>query len=279
MKAFLEPYRRAVHSLILVGSYALGEATRHSDADFLVLLKGVERERHLSRVLFDFEMGRYGPTDEDPIKLQVVPFAERDVEWQFQVGAPLAHSARNGIIIRDDGWFRTLLSRPYPKWPTREYALHAVTRWILWQYYRCAIDLQREIRWDHGPEGFCSKKRRCLGHLAGDILARVISRMLYVALPARGLLPLSKRQAVAMAVKSFGPDARRPVMLAMAILRKERGIYHREFQHMFPFARRLFRECLRVYGPRDPELLGALRAQARLFRELSRDRLERKPRG
>jgi hypothetical protein len=91
--------------------------------------------------------------------------------------------------------------------------------------------------------------------------------MLYVTLPARGLLPVSKRQAVTMALESYGPRARRSVMLAMAVLRKERGISFREFRTLFPFARELFRECLHVCGSKDPRVLGSLRDHARIYRE------------
>ena len=43
IKCFLESYRKWVHSLVLFGSYALGRAGRHSDVDFLVLLKNGEK--------------------------------------------------------------------------------------------------------------------------------------------------------------------------------------------------------------------------------------------
>jgi hypothetical protein len=55
VKALLDSYRKWIHSLILVGSYALGQAGRHSDADFLVLLGRGEKASYMSRILFDFE--------------------------------------------------------------------------------------------------------------------------------------------------------------------------------------------------------------------------------
>jgi hypothetical protein len=160
------------------------------------------------------------------------------------------------------------VSRPYPKWPTPETALVAFTRWIVWQYHASAVDLKREVRIDHGPDGICTQSGRCMGHFNGDLLARVISRMLYVTLPGRGFLPLSKRQAVAMALDAYGLEARRPVALAMSVLRKDRAITYREFMVMSPFARSLFRECIRICGPRHPRVREALRHNAEMSRHL-----------
>ena len=38
IKAFLHSYRKWIHSLVMFGSYASGQAGSHSDVDFLVLL-------------------------------------------------------------------------------------------------------------------------------------------------------------------------------------------------------------------------------------------------
>ena len=37
IKAFLDSYRQSIHSLVLLGSYALGNTTCQSDIDFLIL--------------------------------------------------------------------------------------------------------------------------------------------------------------------------------------------------------------------------------------------------
>ena len=69
-----------------------------------------------------------------------------------------------------------------------------------------------------------------------------------------------------MAIESHGPTARRPVALAMDLLRKDRAISYREFLVMFPFARQLFRECIRMCGPKDVRLIRKLKEPARLYR-------------
>ena len=135
-------------------------------------------------------------------------------------------------------------------------------------YYRCAINLKREMLADHGQEGLCTQNGKCMGHFSGDILARVISRMLYVTLPERGLLPLCKPEAVKMAVEVYGKSSWRPVALAMNVLRKDRAISYHEFQMMMPFARRLFRECMRICGHEDHRVIEALRHEADMCKRL-----------
>ena len=270
IKAFLDSYREWIHSLVMFGSYALGKAGCHSDVDFLVLLKAVEKVRRIRRILFDFKLS-LGNANESraPVEIQIVDFDEKGIEHVFELSTPLAHAARHGVVIQDDGWFKTLLSRPYPKWPTKEGSIVAFTRWIVWMYYRCAINLKREMLADHGPEGMCTHNGKCMGHFSGDFLARVISRMLYVTLPERGFLPLCKPEAVKMAVEVYGKSSWRSVALAMNVLRKDRAITYHEFQVMMPFARRLFRECMRICGPKNRRVIEALRCEADICKRLA----------
>jgi predicted nucleotidyltransferase len=266
-KAFLDSYREWIHSLVMFGSYALGKAGCHSDVDFLVLLKAGEKVRRIRRILFDFTLSLANYNESQaPVEIQIVDFDEKGIEHVFELSTPLAHVARHGVVIRDDGWFKTLLSRPYPKWPTKEGSIVAFTRWIVWMYYRCAINLKREMLADHGPEGMCTHNGKCMGHFSGDILARVISRMLYVILPERGFLPLCKPEAVKMAVEVYGKSSWRSVALAMNVLRKDRAITYHEFQVMMPFARSLFRECMRICGPKNRRVIEALQREADILK-------------
>lgn len=255
VKSMLDSYRKWIHSLLMFGSYALGRAGRYSDVDFLVLMKKGKHVSRFRQTLFDLKLN-FRKKSKDPVDIQIVSFDEKSIKCLFEISTPLAHAFRHGVTIWDDGCFKTLLSRPYPKWPIREAAVKAFTNWIVWLYYRCAIDLKREILADHGPFGICTHK--CIGHFNGDLLARVISRMLYVTLPDRGFLPLCKPEAVYMAIESYGRKAWRPVCLAMNILRHERSISFREFQVLFPFAEKLFRECIQICGPENPEVIKAL---------------------
>jgi len=109
-----------------------------------------------------------------------------------------------------------------------------------------------------------------MGHFSGDILARLISRMLYVTLPERGYLPLCKPEAVKMAVEVYGKSSWRSVALAMNVLRKDRAITYHEFQVMMPFARRLFRECMRICEPKNPRVIEALQREADIFKRFKK---------
>lgn len=257
IKAMLDSYRKRIHSLLMFGSYALSRAGRYSDVDFLVLMKKGEHVSRFYQILFDLKLA-FRKKSRAPVDIQIVSFDEKSIKSLFKHSTPLAHAFRHGMVVWDDGWFKTLLSMPYPKWPTREAAVKAFTNWIVWLYYRCSIDLKREILADHGPVGICTQQGKCIGHFDGDLLARVISRMLYVTLPDRGFLPLCKPEAVNMAIESYGREAWRPVCLAINILRKDRSISFREFQVLFPFAKKLFRECIQICGPENPEVIKAL---------------------
>jgi len=89
-----------------------------------------------------------------------------------------------------------------------------------------------------------------------------------VTLPERGFLPLCKSEAVKMALKAYGPSAMGPLDLAMNVLREDRGITSDEFQVMMPFARGLFRECLRSCGAKDARVIETLRHQAGICRRI-----------
>ena len=138
-------------------------------------------------------------------------------------------------------------------------------------YYRCAVDLKREMLTDHASDGYCTRSGKCIGHFAGDILARVISRMLYVTLPARGFLPLVKSDAVRMSIEAYGRSSCRPVALSMNVLKRDRNIRFNEYKVMFPFSRKLFRECIRICGRKNHEVMKALRDNAEFYKQLSKE--------
>ena len=266
-KAFLDPYRRSIRSVILFGSYALGQAETGSDIDLLVVFKNGGLNREIRNRIFHFGLNRSDPAQTTgEIEIQLVPFDEKAIHNLFRLSTPLAHAIREGLIIWDDGFFHSLLARRYPRWPTKEAAEEAFLHWIIGHYYLGALDLRREIRRDHGPDGICNEESGCIGHFKGDILARVISRMLYVTLPERGKLPLTKRELRAMVVESYGEDSEKPVSLALQVLREDRAIDDKEFYVMFPFARRLFRECMSICGRKNPRVMQVLRSHAEIYR-------------
>ena len=266
VRLFLDPYRRSIHSLVLFGSFAQGRAGKDSDVDLLVVLKKGRSARRLSFRAFHFQLEMEVLRDEpDEAHIQLLDFDEGQVEEIFKLSTPLAHAFRHGVIVWDDGYFNSLLSRGFPRWPTREAAVKAFTRWIVFQYFRSTIDLQKEIKRDHLPQGICSGEEGCIGHFAGDILARVVSRMLYVTLPGRGMLPLGKTDLTAMTHKAYGKVEEELTNLAVEVLRKDRAITADEFRRMLPFARRLFKECLHICGHDHPAVIESLKNHAALY--------------
>jgi len=90
--------------------------------------------------------------------------------------------------------------------------------------------------------------------------------MLYVTLPEMGLLPLTKHDLKPMAEEVYGKEPEKAITLALQVLREDRAINDKEFHLMFPFARRLFRECIRVCGKRNRRVIEALRRNAAIYR-------------
>lgn len=270
-KALIDPYRRLVHSVILFGSYALGRAERESDLDVLVILENSRKSSQLKRRFFDmgFELNTRS-RETGGSEVQLVVFDEKEIKHLFRLATPLVLAIRQGVIIWDDGFFNALLAGRYPKWPTRGAAEEALVHWIIGQYYLSAIDLKREIRRDHGTAGICTEQNECIGHFKGDILARVISRMLYVTLPERGELPLTKHDLEKMAVGAYGKEWQRPISLALEVLREDRAIDDKEFDIMFPFARKLFRECVEICGRKNPKVMEAIRSHVAIYKSLGR---------
>jgi len=267
-KEYLDPCRRWIHSLVLFGSYAFGRAEGESDLDLLVILKHSRKAREVKRRFFDIGLDLNARSSKTgAAEVQLVAFDVDEIEHLFRLATPLALSIREGIVIWDDGFFNSLLTRRFPKWPTREAAEEALVHWIIGQYYLCAVELKREIRRDHGPGGICDEGKECVGHFKGDILARVISRMLYVTLPALGLLPLTKHDLKEMAVEGYGRDSEKPIALALQVLREDRAIDDTEFHILFPFARRLFRQCIRVYGRGNLRVTEALKQNAAIYKK------------
>ncbi|MDX2439044.1 MAG: nucleotidyltransferase domain-containing protein, partial [Desulfobacterales bacterium] len=121
IKAKLDSYKKWIHSLLLFGSYALSQAGLHSDIDFLVLKKKGKHASRFHKTLLDLKLA-FRKKSKDPVDIQIVSFDEKSIKCLFKLSLPLAHAVRQGVVILDDGWFKTLLSRPYPKWPTREAA-------------------------------------------------------------------------------------------------------------------------------------------------------------
>ncbi|MDO9349614.1 MAG: nucleotidyltransferase domain-containing protein [Deltaproteobacteria bacterium] len=267
--SFLEEHREKIHSVILIGSTVFGFDEEGSDIDIVVICKKDHYEE-VSNILHKRMMG-------EEFKVQYSIYKPTHVERIFTIGSPFANSIRNGVVLKDDGYLKGLLTnKEFPLKPTREYYLEALKDIVGLRYYFPIIDIERQIREDHGPEGICTKTGKCQGHTPGDILATGIFRMLYMTLSYRGYMPLSKADVTKYAGEIYGKKTSDVLNKCIELLRQDRwGVTVGEYRLLKPFAVTLFRECLRIVDSgKNGDMLKELKDSARSARLITRKRLE-----
>lgn len=269
LPSFLEEQREKAHSIVLIGSTVFGLDEEGSDIDIVVICKEDHYEE-VSHALHKRMMG-------EEFKVQYTIYKPPHVERIFMIGSPFANSIRNGVVLKDDGYLKGLLTnKEFPLKPTQEYYLEALKDIVGLHYYFPIIDIEREIKEDHGPEGICTKIGKCQGHAPGDILATGIFRMLYMTLSHRGYMPLSKADVLKYAGEIYGKKAVEILNKSIELIREERcGVTLDEYRLLKPFAVKLFRECLRIVDLRNNrDVIKELRDSARAARLIKRKRLE-----
>lgn len=269
LPSFLEEEREKAHSIVLIGSTVFGFEEEGSDIDIVVICKEDHYEE-VSHALHKRMMG-------EDFKVQYTIYKPPHVERIFMIGSPFAKRIRNGVVLEDDGYLKGLLGRKeFPLKPTREFYVEALKDIVFLRCYSPIIDIEREIKEDHGSEGVCIKTGKCQGHTPGDILATGIFRMLYITLSHRGYMPLSKVHVRRYADEIYGKKAFDVLSKCIELLRQDRwGVTVEEYRLLKPFAVKLFRECLRIVDFRNNrELIKELRDSARSARLIKRKRLE-----
>jgi predicted nucleotidyltransferase len=267
--SFLEEQREKAHSIILIGSTVFGLDEEGSDIDIVVICKKDHYEE-VSNILHKRMMG-------EEFKVQYSIYNPNHVERIFMIGSPFANSIRNGVVLKDDGYLKGLLTnKEFPLNPTREYYLEALKDIVSLRYYFPIIDIEQEIKEDHGPEGICIKIGKCQGHAPGDILATGIFRMLYITLSYRGYRLLSKADVTKYAGEIYGKKTFDVLNKCIELLRQDRWrVTVEEYRLLKPFAVKIFRECLRIVDLRNNrDMLKELRDSARTVRLINRKRLE-----
>ena len=267
--SFLEEQREKVHSIVLIGSTVFGFDEEGSDIDIVVICKKDHYEE-VSHVLWKRMMSK-------DFKVQYSIYKPSYVERIFTIGSPFANSIRNGVVLKDDGYLKGLLTKKeFPLKPTQEYYLEALKDIVGLHYYFPIIDIEREIKEDHRPEGICTKIGKCQGHAPGDILATGIFRMLYMTLSHRGYMPLSKADVLKFADEIYGEKALDVLNKCIELIRQDRwGVTLDEYRLLKRFAVKLFRECLRIVDFRNNrDMFKELRDSARAARLIRRKRLE-----
>jgi predicted nucleotidyltransferase len=267
--SFLEEHREKIHSVILIGSTVFGFDEEGSDIDIVVICKKDHYEE-VSNILHKRMMG-------EEFKVQYTIYKPPHVERIFTIGSPFANSIRNGVVLKDDGYLKGLLTnKEFPLNPTREYYLEALKDIVSLRYYFPIIGVEQEIKEDHGPEGICIKIGKCQGHAPGDILATGIFRMLYITLSYRGYRLLSKADVTKYAGEIYGKKTFDVLNKCIELLRQDRWrVTVEEYRLLKPFAVKIFRECLRIVDLRNNrDMLKELRDSAWAVRLINRKRLE-----
>jgi hypothetical protein len=106
--------------------------------------------------------------------------------------------------MKSDGYLEELKERYADIIPHRSYVFKALYEGIITQYFGSIAGLGRDIRISHGYGGRCVRDKGCAGHGPVDKLANVIMKMMYVTLPARGYIPLTKDDVAAFTSKAYG---------------------------------------------------------------------------
>jgi predicted nucleotidyltransferase len=262
--SFISSRSHEIHSIVLIGSAAYGIQEEGSDMDIVIICKdkGFDSFREF---LFDKEIEGFGKSDSGR-KFEFTVLDFKNAKKYFRITSPFAYAISNGVILRDDGHLRKLIKRNDLAVPGREYYMSAFYENISVQYYGSLDKIEREIKRNQCSDECCAERKDCGGLSRGDDLAKTVMRMLYVTLPARGFMPLSKRDALEYAEKTYGEDISEPLRKVVEMMREENGaIYYSDYKLLKPVAVKLFREILSVVGLKQ-DVLRILKNAARLIR-------------
>jgi predicted nucleotidyltransferase len=262
--SFLAPRYHEIHSMVLIGSAAYGLQTEGSDTDIVIICKDRKFDS-FREFLFEKELEGYGRSDTGG-EFEFTVLDTENTEKYFRIASPFAYALRNGVVMRDDGYFKKLTREKYSMVPGRDYFMSAFYENISVQYYGAINRLEKEIKRNQCSDECCKNRKDCKGLPKGDVLAKTLMRMLYITLPARGLMPLSKKDVVDYSSNVYGKGELEPLNKAIEIMRKDNTpIYYSDYKRLKSFSARLFREVLSVIGIKS-DVLRILKNAARLIR-------------
>jgi predicted nucleotidyltransferase len=241
--SFLAPVDTYIHSLVVVGSAAYGVQKPGSDIDLVIITTAGGYEK-VCEVLFEKEieesLAKGGKSE-----FECTVLSAGDTENLFTISSPFAYSIRYGAVIRDDGYLLLLRSRRYPLRPTQEYYRTCLFEKILTPYYTALKEFRNQTQRD-SPAGWLNNPIG-RGFSPAQLFAQLILRMLYITLPARGMMPLTKSDIVAYAQRIYGTDAEKIASLVLSLVRSNQPfIYLEECARLKKFAVLLFKEILRI---------------------------------
>ena len=243
---FLAGLRSSFHSLVVVGSAAHGVLEEGSDYDVVLISK----EQHVE-ILEDAVAGQVlaGPNPPGGRVMEYTVLRPDEARSLFLQASPFAHALRHGVVLQDDGFLADLSAGPHPALPGPRYFRRALYENILIPYYGSFRALQQNARKNSCTPECCGARTDCPGLMPAETAARVILRMLYVTLPARGCLPLTKQDVIDHTRRIYGDENAAIVERAAKLCRRATDpLRYTDLVRFKRFAGERFREILAIIG-------------------------------
>jgi hypothetical protein len=241
---FLGKAGAEIHSLVLVGSHVFAAQTSNSDID-LVVIAAEEAAENLCAALLDRELAAAArPGDEDEYEITIL--TKGQTEAVFAQASPFAYSIRYGRVLFDDGYLAALLKTPFPQIPTEEYYVSSFFEGIASQYFNIIKGSEKSRK--QACPACRGRDCGCRELPAAAQLPRIIFKMLYLALPLRGLMPLTKSDAVSFAETFYPPEISSEIAVAAELLRSQEGVARSAYPGLKKTGIFLFREILAALG-------------------------------
>ncbi len=238
---FLFPYRPHISAIVLVGSAVYNLQEKGSDTDIVIIARD-EGYDLIQEVVFHHQTEQ---SDNDS-KIEYTILSHENAEREFRHGSPFASSIRFGLPLYSDGVLEKMKADFHSLVPTRSYILRSLFDGIITQYYSSLRTLNEKFRTHHTE---CTIHGVCEGHGPSDRLTKVILHMLYITLPLRGYLPLTKTDVACFAGKVYGKEVEDVVTMVIAKLRGDIStVTVEEYAALKALSTRLIVELLRHVG-------------------------------
>ncbi len=261
--AFLSPYLNDIHSIVVIGSSAYSLNEDDSDIDIAI----ISRKRGFERVrdaVFEHEIDL--SLKKEPMKSEFIVLEPDYTRELFQISSPFSFSIRYGRVLWDDGYLQGILKKYQASLPSPEYYFKAFYEYVATQYYGSLTRMERDIKERNCSTDCCKDKKNCEGHTPVDMFLKVILRMLYITLPAKGYIPLTKRDIVQHVERIYGRNRAEVVEEIITLSRRStKALYYDQYLRLKPVATSLFRETLEILG-RKAEVTRVLRDAANMVR-------------
>ena len=245
--SFLQPCQESIHSMVIVGSVAYNAQTTNSDIDVVIITTREGHEKVCS-VVFEKEIDE-SLSGKETTNFEYTVLSSAHVEELFQISSPFAYSIRHGVVIQDDGFLLVLRNNKYPALPQEKYYTTCLYENIATPYFGLLKKFQKETK-RKGCTLSCPKKSQgCKGLPSAQLFARLVMQMLYITLPARGLMPLTKSDVIPYAKMAYGSRGEAAARNIVSLMQEKRScLCFDEFKMLREFAVQQYKEILNIAG-------------------------------